>query len=575
MATPPEVAPPFDFFFFIYILPTNRRVFLGFTIMANLNLAQVRDAVERKRRRDLGSLRSPMDIGQYGLNDPSNPYLQGIDKAGLLNMTLAREAKLGGPRGQARWNHPRPGPEDWRPDRELRVDTDIFQKYRDWSQEQRDKTITHEVGHLGEQALGNYRNWGGDVEDRSHNMIMGENVGGIFDPNNPYFGDIVRRRITELDDLRPEEHRDGISRPDIRKYKGTEDEVVIPGVNTTVRHDDGGMKWVDVDPLAAQDRLAQVNRQATSMMDQGLLGQDESSASHYHAPPSDEGESIGARAREMLDKILSPRTESGVQEDVRPTTLKQAQAQGKAHFWHDGKKKLAVTADQLAKFKKSDLYDADSKKSALSQWANIAQSEGGMKKLFQKKPDKQVASEVKETKADKQFLDDYMQNYYTGKKKDDPEFRENVKARLEGTVPDDHKKTVSNAISSAVKIFGTDKLASGGRMDKATMKKILQDLGQIESGYRTRIAGGGRPERGFWQVLPSTATDALKNAGAYFGPTFNKTFAGRDWVKSGQSPYESLKNMSQKEISKLLESDDTLGAAFSAVQVLRTFKKKK
>ncbi len=112
-------------------------------------------------------------------------------------------------------------------------------------------------------------------------------------------------------------------------------------------------------------------------------------------------------------------------------------------------------------------------------------------------------------------------------------------------------------------------------MDKATMKKMLQDLGQIESGYRTRIAGGGRPERGFWQVLPSTAKDALTNAGAYFGPTFNKTFAGRDWVKSGQSPYESLKNMSQKDISKLLESDDALGAAFSAVQVLRTFKKKK
>ncbi len=213
--------------------------------MANLNLAQVRDAVERKRRRDLGSLRSPMDIGQYGLNDPSNPYLQGIDKAGLLNMTLAREAKLGGPRGQARWNHPRTGPADWRPDRELRVDTDIFQKYRDRSQEQRDKTITHEVGHLGEQALGNYRSGisrspvvnnphlSGTLEDRSHNMIMGENVGGIFDPNNTYFGDIVRRRITELDDLRPEEHRDGISRPDIRKYKGTEDEVVIPGVNTT------------------------------------------------------------------------------------------------------------------------------------------------------------------------------------------------------------------------------------------------------------------------------------------------------------------------------------------------------
>ena len=561
MATPPEVAPPFDLQIFIYILPTNRRVFLGFTIMVNLTLAQVRDAVERKRRRDLGALRNPMDImeGEYGINDPSNPYLQGIDQAGLRNMTSAREVPAipYGRKGDFTWGGNR---------RDIRIlpqVTDVLDPMRNpsmhLSPNQYEDTMTHEVGHSGEQAVGNYRTWNPGVENRSHNMLYAPNVGGVTDPKNPYFGTT-------------EEHGRGILSDRLggrTLQTDAHSEAMSPYMGPTSK------SWVDVDPVAAQERLADINR--TSKFE-GLLGLDkESTGSEGFIP---------APARAVRE-IFTPRTESGiggieekaveeeVVEEIRPTTLKQAQAQGKAHFWHDGKKKLAVTADQLAKFKKSDLYDSDSKKSALSQWANIAQSEGGMKKLFKKKSDKQVAAKVKETKADKQFLDDYMQTYYTGKKKDDPKFREDVKARLKGTVPEAQKKTVANAISSAVKIFGTDKLASGGRMDKATMKKMLQDLGQIESGYRTRIAGGGRPERGFWQVLPSTATDALKNAGAYFGPTFNKTFAGRDWVKSGQSPYESLKNMSQKDISKLLESDDDLGAAFSAVQVLRTFKKKK
>ena len=526
--------------------------------MANLSLSQVRDAVERKRRRDLGSLRSPMDIdeGQYGLNDPSNPYLQGIDKAGLRNMTSAREVpsvRYGkNTRGQAQWGRGT-GPQDWRPTRDIRIlDEGLL------SPEEYEDTMTHEVGHLGEQAVGNYRGFNDEISDRSHNMLYAPNVGGVIDPNDPYFGTLKEEVVGS----------NPFTQNEVMSTKG-------------ILSDRLGTSHRSPNPVAAQERLADVNRKSRDM--QGLLDQDGSSASHDHSGHDNSSfvDTVKSKAGDLMtatkdlfrsggkDNIIHDEPES------RPTTLKQAQSQGKAHFWHDGKKKLAVTADQLAKFKKSDLYDADSKKSALSQWANVAQSEGGMKKLFQKKPDKQVAAEVKETKGQKQFLDDYMQTYYTGKKKDDPEFREDVKARLKGTVPDDHKETVSNAISSAVRIFGTDKLASGGRMDKATMKKMLQDLGQIESGYRTRIAGGGRPERGFWQVLPSTATDALKNAGAYFGPTFNKTFAGRPWVKSGQSPYESLKNMSQKDISKLLESDDALGAAFSAVQVLRTFKKKK
>tara|TARA_Y100000593_G_C4301544_1_gene333633 strand:- start:854 stop:2392 length:1539 start_codon:yes stop_codon:yes gene_type:complete len=512
--------------------------------MAYLTLPQVQDIVRRKRRRDMGTPNSPMDIFEGDFSVVDDPYLQGIDQAGLLNMTSVEEVPAFDTNkwGDFTWgggnNRIRILPED-------RVGLDPINRRRGLlTPEQYEDVMAHEVGHSGEQAIGNYATWNPGVENRTHNMLYGHNIAGYFPTEQP-------------STLQTDAHS-GVMSP----YMGP-----------------GSRSWVDVDPVAAQERLLGVNQKARSMIDQGLLGQDTDSYGTEAFIPAPLRK-FGSKAIKHLGG--HDHDEPHDEPVAEPTSIKEAQAQGKSYFMKDGKKQLAVTGEQLANFKKSDLYDADSKKSALSQWANIAQSEGGMKKLFKKKPDKQVAAEVKETKADKQFLDDYMQNYYTGKKKDDPEFREDIKARLKGTVPDKHpdgtpglKKTVANAISSAVKIFGTDKLATGGRMDEATMKKMLQDLGQIESGYRTRIAGGGRPERGFWQVLPSTAKDALTNAGAYFGPTFNKTFAGRDWVKSGQSPYESLKNMSQKDISKLLESDDALGAAFSAVQVLRTFKKKK
>ena len=152
--------------------------------MAYLTLPQVQDIVERKRRRDLGSLRNPMDIleGQYGLNDPSNPYLQGIDQAGLLNMTSAREvpAFSGTTQGRAEWG---PG---YRDISILPQVTDVLDPMRNPSKHltpnQYEDVMTHEVGHLGEQAVGNYRNWGDDVEDRSHNMLYGRNVGGVLIP---------------------------------------------------------------------------------------------------------------------------------------------------------------------------------------------------------------------------------------------------------------------------------------------------------------------------------------------------------------------------------------------------------
>lgn len=61
----------------------------------------------------------------------------------------------------------------------------------------------------------------------------------------------------------------------------------------------------------------------------------------------------------------------------KPKSIKEAHAQGSMYYWDkNGNKQLAVTAKQLAAFKKSDLYDPDSKKGALTQWANAAKKQG-------------------------------------------------------------------------------------------------------------------------------------------------------------------------------------------------------
>lgn len=532
--------------------------------MANLNLAQVQDMMLRKRRRDKGD---PYLEERFALSDTDRAGIHGLlDGQALEGVNIAEGVpQLGiapyndSPDTVGRYSWWGGNPNTGRSGRdEMSISSDVTgADFQD--------TLAHEVGHRGHYLSGLLGVRSGKPRPR----WMGSGVDPYIEKeriHTPEKSDRWHHVLYGMEGDRP--HLSGGGRGEIDTDVLKSDiEVANQLARNVPKGEPTSLLSTDEpvsDKLAAQEGMSE----DITMDDLRRHG------SQIKSKAGDLMTATKSGVETIIDKF-GGRTESGVQEDVRPTTLKQAQSQGKAHFWHDGKKKLAVTADQLAKFKKSDLYDSGSKKSALSQWANVAQSEGGMKKLFQKKPDKQVAAEVKETKGQKQFLDDYMQTYYTGKKKDDPEFREDIKDRLKGTVPDDHKETVSNAISSAVKIFGTDKLASGGRMDKATMKKMLQDLGQIESGYTTRIAGGGRPERGFWQVLPSTAKDALTNAGKHFGKTFNKTFAGRPWVKSGQSAYESLKNMSQKDISKLLESDDALGAAFSAVQVLRTFKKKK
>ena len=59
--------------------------------MAYLTLPQVQDIVRRKRRRDMGTPNRPMDIFEGDFSVVDDPYLQSIDRAGLLNMTSAEE----------------------------------------------------------------------------------------------------------------------------------------------------------------------------------------------------------------------------------------------------------------------------------------------------------------------------------------------------------------------------------------------------------------------------------------------------------------------------------------------------
>jgi len=58
------------------------------------------------------------------------------------------------------------------------------------------------------------------------------------------------------------------------------------------------------------------------------------------------------------------------QAEAKPTSVREAQARGQKTFWVGDQEKLAVTAEQLAEFKKSDAYDPNSGKSALSQWSS-------------------------------------------------------------------------------------------------------------------------------------------------------------------------------------------------------------
>ena len=144
-------------------------------------------------------------------------------------------------------------------------------------------------------------------------------------------------------------------------------------------------------------QLAGMRQEQPGMQYGGLLA--EGRPPQLEAPERREG--LISTAKDALTGVFKPSTKSGIGADVTPTTLRQAQSMDKAYYFQDGKKKLAVTADQLAKFKKSDRYDSKSKKSALTQWANIASKEGLSGLIPKKAPPKKKAVGYRNTAMDK------------------------------------------------------------------------------------------------------------------------------------------------------------------------------
>ena len=505
---------------------------------ATLSLDQISELIARKRRREAGD---PYMEDRIALTESDQAGIYGM----LDGQPLAGAEVVAGyedyPNRQGAYTRWYGNPNRGRPSRDemsVRADVPVVDIMGGMAGQQLEDTLAHEVGH------------------RSHYLsgLLGTQAGPPQAGIDPYTE--TERIMTPEKDDRWHNVLYGESGPSylsaVDRFEGTE-----------LASSAGD--WIPVDQEAAARDSAIANQLAAGvdMRREGLLSE------AVPLPPmldrsGAEVEGFELRPKALLEAVTKPRTKSGSGGDVTPTTLKPAQSMGKAYFYQDGEKKLAVTGDQLAQFKKSDRYDADSKKSALTQWANIAGKEGVSGLIA--KPKKTIEG-IKTQKpgnlsGNDKFITNWAKNYYTGDKQDDPDYLSKVESRLKTKVT----KEASDAIASAVSIFGTDKRPDGTRMTEELMRKTLEDIGKVESGYRTRIAGGGRPERGYWQVLPSTAKDALKNAKGYFGPKFNDKF-------KEYGGYKGLSKLSKKELSELLEKDDALGAAFAAVQVLRTFDK--
>ena len=363
------------------------------------------------------------------------------------------------------------------------------------SPQQYEDTMTHEVGHSGEQAVGNYGTWNPGVEHRSHNMLDAVNIGGVADPNDPYFGTLKEEVVGS----------NPFTQNEVMSTKGIlSDRLgVIQGV----------------DPIAAQDRLADVNRKSR---DQGLLGQDTASSGMGNFIPAPVKEGLKA-VKEVVNK--------------EPTSIKEAQSQGKSYFMKDGKKQLAVTGEQLAKFKKSDLYDSGSKKSALSQWANIANKKGGMKKLF---PEEKKELKIPTPKADQKAASDTAFNKiaeweggYQSSTFDDPGDKSNrigygrIAKKGEVTTKAKEDKWLKGEIDSIGKYLDEVVTADLTPNQRAVLTSLIFNVG------RTSFKG-------------SKALAAL-NAGdmdEFRKQAFSKE---KGWVKSGGKRMAGLVNRRKKE----------------------------
>jgi len=119
----------------------------------------------------------------------------------------------------------------------------------------------------------------------------------------------------------------------------------------------------------------------------------------------------------------------------------------------------------------------------------------------------------------------------------------------------------NRAIDTAAGIFKGD-----NNWTENQLIGYLGPLGKIESNYTTKVAGGGRSERSYWQVQPRTATSLVNDSSALFGSKFNNAFS--EYATGDNTAVETMKTWSPSKWSKELLENDTLGASMAAAVVV-------
>ena len=157
------------------------------------------------------------------------------------------------------------------------------------------------------------------------------------------------------------------------------------------------------------------------------------------------------------------------------------------------------------------------------------------------------------------FAEQWSENYH-GKGDSKKEDRAYEVITSDYEVPKDAMK----GILDAAYVFEGDR-----GFDKSSIIDGLSKIGAIESNYITKVQKDEGPARSYWQVEPVTAKDLLINSSGLFGDKFNETFA--QYGEGDETAYEVLADKSPKELSVLLESDTSLGAAFATAKMITTF----
>ena len=159
----------------------------------------------------------------------------------------------------------------------------------------------------------------------------------------------------------------------------------------------------------------------------------------------------------------------------------------------------------------------------------------------------------------KVFAEQWSENYH-GKGDVEKEKRAYDVITSDYVVPEDAMK----GILTAAHVFENDMGFS-----KESIIDGLSKIGAIESNYTTKVQKDEGPARSYWQVEPATAKDLLENSWKLFGNDFNEAFA--QYGEGDKTAYEVLADKSPKELSVLLESDTSLGAAFATAKMITTF----